>query len=386
MKITAVLDTRSKRVSNQYPIYIRLTIGSTRTLIPTGNKVDPKYWNNGQVRRTHPDASIINARITDMISDIHRTEAECLLKGIPFNIDLLGKEQKSYDFVESVLSFANQYLNEGNFTMHKRFMVVYNDIHDYYKSMPMDTINEDLIKDFILKLKARGNNPNTIHKKVKMLGAVLGSEIKRGRFLGNNWFSTYKIKTQEAKRGFLTSANIQKLEQAQLSDQLTLYRDMFMFSYYSQGQRFGDVLLCRKDQITGDRINFIQLKTSTQVSVYIHDKLKTLIEKYKSDSEYIFPIIKKVPKDKLETYRTIGVYNTVANRNLKIIAELLEIPKFSFHYARYSFASGLMEHTDSIHIIKQALGHKKYATTEIYLKMLLNKKIDAEVIKLFSNK
>lgn len=384
MKTATILDTRSKRSSNQYPIYVRITVGSKVQMLPTGYRIDQRYWQGDHVKRTHPQASIINAKITDMIADIHRTQAECTLKGIPFGVELLGKEKKSYDFVDSVKRFAGDYLKEGNFLMHKRYTILYNDLYNFYQTVPMDTITEDFVRGYSARLSERGNNANTIHKKVKMLGAVLKDEIKRKRFNGDNAFLSIKLKTVDTKRGYLSTDDIAKLENAVLPDQLSLTRDMFMFSYYTQGQRFGDVLLCRRDQINGGRIHFSQHKTSSQVSVQIHDKLKKIIDKY--NGKYIFPIVKKAPSDEMERFRVVGMYNTIANRNLKIIAEMLDIQKFSFHYARYSFASGLMEYTDSIHVIKQALGHKKYATTEIYLKKLLNKTVDQEVIKLFSNK
>lgn len=382
MKTTAILDSRTKRVSNRYPIYIRISNGQSVTHLPTGYKIETKHWGNGVVKKSHPEASIINARIADIISDVRRTEAECLLKGIPFSLDLLGKEKKSYDFVDSVKRFAGDYLNEGNFVMHKRYMILYRNLYDFYETLNLERIDDDLIRDLVSRLKEI-NNPNTIHKKIKMLGAVLKEEIRRKRYNGINAFLTYKIKTVDTKRGYLSTQEIALLENAALPDQLALTRDMFMFSYYTQGQRFGDVLLCRRDQINAGRIYFAQHKTSMQLSVHVHEKLQEIIDRY--EGEYIFPIVKKTPKDSLERFRVIGMYNTIANRNLKIIAEMIQIQKFSFHWARYSFASGLMEHTDSIHVIKQALGHKKYATTEIYLKKLLNKTVDQEVIKLFSN-
>ena len=102
------------------------------------------------------------------------------------------------------------------------------------------------------------------------------------------------------------------------------------------------------------------------------------------EGEFIFPFLKEIPENKAKYISLIGSQNAIVNRNLKAIAGLCGIQfNLSFHTARHSIAFHLMKTTDSIHIIKEALGHSETRTTEIYLKSLDDHSIDDEMEKIY---
>ena len=85
--ITPFLDTRTPCKSALYPIVIRISIGKSQRLINTGFKIEASYWAKNAVKRNHPQASIINARLSDLQADFSRYLAECTLSGIkPFSM------------------------------------------------------------------------------------------------------------------------------------------------------------------------------------------------------------------------------------------------------------------------------------------------------------
>lgn len=80
----------------------------------------------------------------------------------------------------------------------------------------------------------------------------------------------------------------------------------------------------------------------------------------------------------------IDSLNVIVNRNLKVVAELVGISKaLTFHIARHTFAFHLKKKTDSIHVIKDSLGHSRSSTTEQYLQALDDEYLDIEMDKLY---
>jgi integrase len=119
-------------------------------------------------------------------------------------------------------------------------------------------------------------------------------------------------------------------------------------------------------------------------SVKIHGRLQAIIDQYPGDSEFLFPYIKELPAGKKEYIKKLDSLNVVVNRNLKIVADLAGIEKeLTFHIARHTFAFHLKKKTDSIHVIKDSLGHSRSNTTEQYLQALDDEYLDKEMDKLY---
>lgn len=383
MKITTYLDQRITRKDGLYPIYVRITDKGVTKLVNIGYRIDPRYWAENSVKRTHPQAAIINAKIADIISEFNRAAAEASLKGRPFKIDLAASGKTSYSFIDYIFKRGEDYEKRQMPVMWnkcrkmiKELKIVFGDIH-------FDELNMDALRKLEAHMIDTGNSQNTRNIKFAFYRTMLEGAITEGLTNGKNIFKEYKIKKTATTKEKLTLEEIQKIENLELAGALDMARDIFLFSFYCKGQRFSDCLYLESKYIKDGRIFFITDKAGKAITVKIHDRLQRIIDKYPR-GKYLFGYIKSEPKDAFEKLRTTGIFNAIVNRYLKIVAGLAQIDKkVSMHIARHSFASQLMNVTDSIHVIKEALAHSDYRTTQIYLKSLDDSYLDKEMDKLY---
>jgi len=108
----------------------------------------------------------------------------------------------------------------------------------------------------------------------------------------------------------------------------------------------------------------------------------------KTEKPLLIPLMVKA-KDILNKYSKLTIKveikkalpqmaNQVVNRNLKDLMKMAGISKnISFHCARHSFASNLVEMGTSIIYVKDLLGHAKIEQTMIYAKSLTGNLFDS---------
>jgi integrase len=160
-------------------------------------------------------------------------------------------------------------------------------------------------------------------------------------------------------------------------------RNLFLFSFYSKGIRFGNCIMLRREDVRDGRIHIRVSKGGKYISIKIHARLQAILDLYPI-GEFVFPFVDHEPDDPEEFLKLIGSCNTVVNRNLKVVAALAEIKKkLTFHIARHTFAYLLKQKTHSILVIQDALGHSESRTTEQYLKALDDEILDSEMEKLY---
>lgn len=136
---------------------------------------------------------------------------------------------------------------------------------------------------------------------------------------------------------------------------------MFLFSCYT-GLRYSDIYNLKWGNIKSnpDRIEIEIVKTSKPLFIPLMDKAKEILCKYSKLT---------IKADTLKALPQLA--NQVVNRNLKDIMVMAGIKKsISFHCARHTFASNLVEMGTPILYVKDLLGHQKIEQTMIYAKSL----------------
>lgn len=169
------------------------------------------------------------------------------------------------------------------------------------------------------------------------------------------------MRKPEGNRQFLTQeelARLVKLHSGIMKQDFKTVLTYFLFSCYT-GLRFTDVKNLKNSNIfleeKNSYIRFVQHKTDQPEILPLADKAKKLL-----------------PKGGLPNQKVFRVYvNQVTNRHLKEIMILAGVNKdISFHCARHTFATILLELSGDIATVSKLLGHKKLATTQIYAKVL----------------
>lgn len=400
------LDTRYKSKDNTYQIIVRIRHGKQLRDMPTGWKIDKNNWDGGGVKSKHKDARIINSQIDHLVSQAKQYIAECQMHSRPIKLDLIGKQRNSYSFNEYLLHRASQYAKKEMIIMERKVRrydrefrvfktpgLTFADLlEDERLKRPLrgndiyfDEIDQDLLREFDAFLINLGNGNNTRNKKFEFLGKFYTDAVNDGKAQDPNPFKQYKIQTKPVKKEKLTEAEISAIENLKLKPgPVNDARNLFLFSYYCKGNRFETCITCRRDMVSGGRIIFKTNKGEKYISVKIHGRLQAIIDQYAGDGIFLFPFIKETPKTKKEYIKTIDSLNVIVNRNLKTVATLAGISKaLTFHIARHTFAFHLKKKTDSVHVIKDSLGHSRSSTTEQYLQALDDEYLDSELDKLY---
>jgi site-specific recombinase XerD len=392
--ITTMLNEAYADKNGLYPIIIRIAHNGLRRRISVGHKIEKKFWLDGQVSRKHPEAAQINAIIDQKTADIKRYLADCDLHGKPIHLDLIGSGRTSYSFTGYLRQRSVQYLAAGKSSIAEKGKIVMSQKVDrYVKELEAvasrQVFFEDVTLDFLRRLDQYliecGNAENTRHQKFKRLGEFYDQAIAEGKATGSNPFDGYKIPKRDAKKEKLSPAEIAAIESLALKPgAVNDARNLFLFSFYTKGQRFETCVTMRRTQVADGRIMIITNKGKDHMSVKIHARLQAIIEQYQGDGELLFPFLDQLPTDPEDYLSAVGSQNTIFNRNLKTVAALAKIKKrLTFHIARHSFADQLSNLTDSVSIIQAALGHSDEKTTRIYLNALKDERLDPEMEKLY---
>lgn len=149
---------------------------------------------------------------------------------------------------------------------------------------------------------------------------------------------------------------------------LSFARDMFVFSFCTQGMSFVDMAYLKDDNIKDGILTYRRKKTGQTIHVKYVDEIKGIVEKYnaKRTCNYLLPLLSKTEKKEAhEEYKRVSQR---INRNVKKLGKLLGIPiKLTMYVARHSWATIAQSQHIPIATISRCLGHDNEQTTAIYL-------------------
>lgn len=388
--LTILLNEAHKSEDGLFPIIIRVEHQGRRRKMPIGYRIEKKYWRAGQIIGKHPDSVLINAAIASKEAEIRRYLADCQLHAKPIHLDLIGTGRASHSFTDYLRHRAEQYRakkTKGGIIMSQkinRFVLELTETAG--REVWFEDINLDFLRVLEQTMITNKNVENTRHKKFKFLGEFYSHAIQEGKALLPNPFHGYKIVTTPVKKEKLTASQVRAIEELKLRPgPIADARNLFLFSFYTKGQRFETCITLRRDQVRGGRIYFRTNKGKDYISVKIHERLRAILDLYPS-GELVFPFLEAIPEDPQEYISAIGGRNTIFNRNLKVVSALAEIPiPITFHIARHTFAYQLKKVSDNINVVQDALGHSHQRTTQLYVKALEDEILDEEMGKLYGS-
>jgi integrase/recombinase XerD len=208
-------------------------------------------------------------------------------------------------------------------------------------------------------------------------------------------FSKLTLTKSTAPRDFLKKEQISGLidypvKEGSLAE---LAKDMFVFSIYAGGLRFGDVVELQYKHFIAEEskikkiINKTANRTKAEHKFKIGQVALDILEKYKKEnadpSDFIFPIIKnKELYLKNREYRQTIKENATGSMNFQLnrIGKALKFDfSLSFHLSRHTFATNALNNGMRIEHVSKLMGHQDVRTTQIYAKILgeeLDKAVD----------
>ena len=204
-----------------------------------------------------------------------------------------------------------------------------------------------------------------------------------------NPFKYIHFKRERGERRRLTIDEIKQLQAYDAPVESHRYhaKNMFLFSFYTGGGRFEDIVLLEWRHIKNGTLHFSMGKTGKQFSITLLPEAMEIIKLYehRRDQKYIFPLMPEhITRDDIVTFKqTVNAKNSLVNKKLSVIAKHLELEPFTFHVARHSIADYLRLKGVDLYTISKVLRHSDLKTTEIYLKQFDADSVSAEFAKAF---
>ena len=352
--------------------------------IDTGISVLKNQWDDKKQQvKKHPIEEQLNASMNALLNDVkilyYKNEgvsAKRLLQ--------IYKNSKKYDG-SSLLNFYQSIVDEnkmkGAIRTAKTQQHYIDKLSKFASFLSFADISPLWAKDYEKWLISRGNKPNTIASNFKCLNAILNKAVKMG-LIEKNPLKGYEIKTVNSKKDILSIEDINLLENYEIAPHfkgMELARDVFLFSFYMAGMRFSDVCKLKWENVTDTEVVYTMGKSEKRAGatryIPITPKVKQILERYKANKTFIFPILDKCDLNNIEKVEyTIYIANNKLNRSIKILAKHAGITKHvSMHIAKHSFASYAVKNNVNLFHISKLLGHTKLSTTEHYLRDFFQK-------------
>lgn len=184
-------------------------------------------------------------------------------------------------------------------------------------------------------------------------------------------FNRFKLSVAKTIKRALPADSIRTLALSDLSSkpQLAYARDLFMASFYLRGMPFVDLIHLRRENVQNGHIVYSRRKTGVLVVVRIVPQLQTIIDRYKTNSDYLFPCLSDcntTAQQQYEMYRRGLFYY---NRHLKRLGIYLQLDvPLTGYVARHTWATQAKNKGASTTVISEGLGHASEKITQIYLK------------------
>ncbi|AIZ41215.1 site-specific integrase [Cellulophaga baltica] len=373
------------------PISCRITFENKRKSFSTSLFVAPDCWS--AKKQLVLDRDIENQNKNGQLSLISQKINQAYLflqvQNTEFNVDdILDKySNKKIKKEDNVVSYFKRYLlaqyklinKDIKPVTWKKFEYVCNHVASFIsfkyhkKDFPLNKLNQQFLNDFEYYLKTEKDQKQvTVNKVIQRFRKPIKLAVSEG-YLNHDPFVNHKPNRAKKEVVFLSTEELILLEKHHFEQaRLQLVRDLFIFCCYT-GLAYHEMANLKKEHLVNgfDGNQWIQIKrekTSKLISVPILPKVKILINKYDSISDYVLP---KFSNQKINSY-------------LKEIAWIVGISKkITHHTARKTFASTVLLYNDvPMEIVSELLGHSNMNITQEYYGKVVQKSIGREMVRL----
>ncbi|MBR5102053.1 MAG: site-specific integrase [Muribaculaceae bacterium] len=275
----------------------------------------------------------------------------------------------------SVRAFIENIINDLKLTGHIRTSETYQCALNCFmrfrsnKDLQWQEITPKLLKDWEGFMQNLSLSPNTTSFYMRIMRAIYNKAASNHIAPEINPFiNVYTGVAKTIKRALIIK-EIRLIRDYETSNpQLAFARDMFMFSFYTQGMSWVDMAYLKPNDIKNGVLVYERKKTKQLIAVNWEQPMQNIVDRYhKNNTPYLLPIIKLLTVNHKERnqYRYL---QTEVNKNLKIIAQDIGLQqKLSMYVARHSWASAANEQNVPIDVISQGMGHTSTKTTKIYI-------------------
>lgn len=291
----------------------------------------------------------------------------------------MKKCQCFFKFFDSRIEYLRDCKREGtarNYQSARKSLLNYVDGKPLYFS----DITPAFIDGYSEWLCKRGLIKNSISFHMRILRAVFNKGVRKGFAKQNYPFNEVYTGIDKTRKRCVEKDVISKLIALDLKEgsAIKLTRDMFLFSFYTRGMSFVDMVYLRKDSLQGGFLDYRRRKSNSLIRIKLEKEIKRIISCYDSagkTSAYIFPVLRDTTEEENHRLylRALGLYNYRLRQLAKMIGYAGSLSSYT---ARHTWASMVYKMEVPVSVISAGLGHSSERITRIYLDSLDSSSID----------
>ena len=275
---------KKKLSSGKYPIYLRITKDRKSIFFRTPYTSIEKEWDAKQGKFNKYSADYLKKnrlllkfvdRATEIVTELEQQKEYYSLFDIEnaMRIDANPTYKNVFRFWEEVISDMIRSGNTGNARVNQDTLT---SLRKFNRNRPLyfEEITPAFLEKYEIHLRSNNGTDGGISVRMRTLRALFNNAIKKGVIKKETYpFSVYrisKLKGKTVKRA-LTFEDVQKITTHNLRDypHLINTRNYFVFSFYSRGMNFADMMKLTWDNISDDKIYYTRSKTKTNFQIKI---------------------------------------------------------------------------------------------------------------------
>jgi site-specific recombinase XerD len=240
--------------------------------------------------------------------------------------------------------------------------------------IPINAIDAGLVKQYETYLKNKGVSMNSISCYMRVWRAVYNKAVEERLTIQRHPFKHVYTGIAKTVKRAVREELIIHLKELDLSEmkELSIARDLFLFSFYTRGMSFVDMAgLTHKNMRTGYLL-YTRSKTRQSLAIRIEPCMEEIIARYRNETigNYLLPICHSGNCDPASALRTY-------NKRLKRISDICSLEKpLTSYVARHSWATIALRKGIPLPVISESMGHGNEHTTRIYLDSLEQSTLD----------
>lgn len=384
-KVTAAIfyDTRRIKENLMYPVKYRVTFMRERLYYPSGIDLSPDEWlklPNAKGKELAQNRELIHSgfeKIKDHIKELCKSDLGFTLEQLNTRLSRGMKNSIISAFYNRIeLLKANGQLGTSDWYLYsvkslQRFSG---------RDLKFSEITKEWLKKYEAFLLEEGKSFTSISMYMRALQAIVNEGKSQGIITPAQYpfgKGKYEIPEEAGRKMALTLSQIGEVLQYPLfSDTEKRCRDLWFFSYLTNGINMSDLLQLRYSNIVNGYIRFFRQKTvgksrkKREIVAVLLPEMQQIIEKWgntnKKLDNFIFPFLRDglTPEEERRIVKNI---TSLINKKMRKIGKALGYGNISTYTARHSFATVLKRSGANIAFISESLGHADLKTTENYL-------------------
>lgn len=392
-KITLHSSPSSMYSDGSYPIVLQLTYKRKVYRKRTGFRAHLDQWD---IERFISDKRIVRnyRERNDELNQIEEKTREILDKNF--------RETFSYPEFSSLLDhawddrikfnkIANEYVemlyDQGRAGTAVYYRDVCKSVENYDHMVALIDIDKDWLRNYVRHYTKKGTKCISYLRGIKAIyGFALREHDIEYSYMpfktaynprGYDLAEAKKIKVHKVKKNGRLIESLSESEMQTLKDYKPNNQgkerayDLFMFSYYTGGVNAKDIALMKYEHII-DGLWFYEREKTGQggQGKPLIDKAITIIEKYRNDSEFVFPWIlggKDLPERAIKD-RMTNFLSNLRRRYLTISKECEFNGHITFYTARITAATILVNKGANLKAVQTALDHSNISMTSKYIR------------------